>query len=358
MNKEKSINWYAPANRAVGYGVLGTFLAEALDEKGLDVHYLASDSPEEKNLSKEVIKMLTKEVMLDIPSVHLAPGNLMWQGGGKPKIGYTLLEVDRIPTTWVKQLNQMDDVWATSNFCKEAFENSGVEKKVKVIPGGVDMKLFNSFMPSIPELKSTGTWKMFFVGKLETRKNIEGLCFAWQKANLPVDKTELFLMIDNPFVNINPFEFLWKIGAPKNIKLINRVPDYKLMPRLFTSMDAFITLSRGEGIGLPVLEAQACGLPSIVHNATGLKDYVSKDDTYLVETQEMVQADDPVFGFNFKQGKWAEPDINQAAELIRYVYEHKEEAEKQAQKAQKRVSKELTWAKSAEKVVTSLREYL
>jgi glycosyltransferase involved in cell wall biosynthesis len=38
------------------------------------------------------------------------------------------------------------------------------------------------------------------------------------------------------------------------------------MAQIYSSMDLLLATSRGEGFGLPVLEAQACGVPVIVSN--------------------------------------------------------------------------------------------
>lgn len=44
------------------------------------------------------------------------------------------------------------------------------------------------------------------------------------------------------------------------------------MNLVYNAMDAFILLSRGEGFGLPILEAQACGVPVIVTDWTACRE--------------------------------------------------------------------------------------
>jgi len=44
------------------------------------------------------------------------------------------------------------------------------------------------------------------------------------------------------------------------------------MNNVYNAMDAFILLSRGEGFGLPILEAQACGTPVVVTDWTACRE--------------------------------------------------------------------------------------
>jgi glycosyltransferase involved in cell wall biosynthesis len=44
------------------------------------------------------------------------------------------------------------------------------------------------------------------------------------------------------------------------------------MNKIYNAMDAFILLSRGEGFGLPIIEAQACGVPVIVTDWTACRE--------------------------------------------------------------------------------------
>jgi glycosyltransferase involved in cell wall biosynthesis len=58
---------------------------------------------------------------------------------------------------------------------------------------------------------------------------------------------------------------------------------------LIGSADAFILTSRGEGWGLPVMEAMAMALPVIVPNHTGLSAFCTPTTTYLVHVDESVK---------------------------------------------------------------------
>ncbi|MEO7176538.1 MAG: glycosyltransferase, partial [Saprospiraceae bacterium] len=57
-------------------------------------------------------------------------------------------------------------------------------------------------------------------------------------------------------------------------KWIHWIPklDFALLPAIYKGASLFIFPSRGEGFGIPVLEAQAVGIPVITSNCSSLKE--------------------------------------------------------------------------------------
>jgi len=69
-----------------------------------------------------------------------------------------------------------------------------------------------------------------------------------------------------------PDPFVWRMGVPSNV-----------LAAVYTAMDVFLQPSRGEGFGIPLIEAQACGIPAIVSNATAQPELLG--DGWLVDGQ-------------------------------------------------------------------------
>jgi hypothetical protein len=66
--------------------------------------------------------------------------------------------------------------------------------------------------------------------------------------------------------------YSYRMGIPK-----------EALAAIYSAMDVMLQPSRGEGFGIPAIEAQACGTPVIVSNATAQPELVG--DGWLVEVQ-------------------------------------------------------------------------
>jgi glycosyltransferase involved in cell wall biosynthesis len=83
-------------------------------------------------------------------------------------------------------------------------------------------------------------------------------------------------------------------------------------------------LHRAEGFGLTMAEAMALGKPTIATGYSGNLEFMSPDNSYLVGWREGTV---PAGCRPYREGlKWAEPDLDEAASLLRRVYERPEEA--------------------------------
>jgi len=122
--------------------------------------------------------------------------------------------------------------------------------------------------------------------------------------------------------------------------------------------DCFVLLHRGEGFGIPIMEAGACGNPVITTDFTGNCEFTKPDNSYLVNATWT-----PVFGMTwipwYSGGYqwWLEPDLKHASDLMRHVYENKEEAFEKGNLLQKYISDNLSWESVGEKLINILTEY-
>ena len=86
---------------------------------------------------------------------------------------------------------------------------------------------------------------------------------------------------------------------------------------LFARADAYISLHRGEGLGLTVAEAMAAGTPVVVTDYSGTTSFCDPDTAWLVPFELIdIPASTPVYA---GCGQWAEPDIRVAATYLRFI---------------------------------------
>ena len=125
------------------------------------------------------------------------------------------------------------------------------------------------------------------------------------------------------------------------------------MLRLYRSADSLVLSTRGEGWGLPILEAMACGLPVIATNWSAHTDFFNETNGYPIEAGAIVAGQVrrcPYYkGFN-----WAEPSLEHLRALLRHVYEHPEEARRKGERASMEVLSKWTWQQSARCIVDRL----
>ncbi len=75
-----------------------------------------------------------------------------------------------------------------------------------------------------------------------------------------------------------------QLGVGHNVRTPGHVAEQHL-PALYAGASAFVTLSRWEGFGLPVLEAMACCTPVMCSNRTSLPE-VAGDAALLVDPDD------------------------------------------------------------------------
>ena len=79
-----------------------------------------------------------------------------------------------------------------------------------------------------------------------------------------------------------------------------------------------VQCSRAEGFGLPIIEAMAMGIPSIVTPWSGPRDFVSEKNSFYVE-YELVESN---YHVQSTQGKsyWAEIKCENLQKVMRYTF--------------------------------------
>ena len=357
------INFNAPVGQT-GYGRIGTFLAPALKNLGHDVRVIPAYPDELRVAEQRILELvnLIDDKMLDADvTIRLSIGSPsdILSFYGKRRVQYTMLENDRLPPFWVKALNTVDDVWTLSHWGKQVFENSGVKKDVKVVPAGVDLNLFNPWRePLVPR---SDKFRFICVGKYEHRKGYDVLCKAFAEEFKQNEKVELIIMGDSIKMfdqGFNVYKEILNLRLPSDraeFQIVEgMLPNYSDMGRLYTSADCFVCPTRGEGWNLPLIEAMACGLPSIVTNWSAHTEFANEKNCYLLNDFQMVPSQQKLAQLFLQFGKWAEPNIKEVKEKMRYVFDNRDEAKKLGEFASKDM-KNWTWDEAAKKAIKALQ---
>lgn len=115
--------------------------------------------------------------------------------------------------------------------------------------------------------------------------------------------------------------FLARCSADDRVILIDEFVEYADVVTLVASCDAYVSLARAEGLGLPVLEAMALGVPTVCMDYAGHADFVTPEGCLLVPYDLVDIPDDASHYFNPRsystRPRWAQPRLDDAAAMFR-----------------------------------------
>ncbi len=357
------MSWHSVVDGKSGYAVSAKNFMLALENQNVDVRYryvYGKNTPipyEESGVSGDyrINVMRKRKFLKNYPQVVYGVADVFHKNSGKYKIGYTMLETTGIPSSWVEQCNRMDEIWVPSSFNVKTFCDSGVKVPMHVVPLGIDPGYYNR---KIISYKKHNRYTFLTVFEWGERKAPEVLLKAYSKAFTAKDDVVLLCKVNNNDSSIHVENEIRKLGLPADgpeiIFLYNTAFDDYDMPTLYRSADCFVTATRGEGWGMPILEAMACGLPAIATNWSAQTDFLNEKTGYPVEVEKLIDAKAKCA--YYEGFKWAQASEEHLIQRMRYVYEHREEAAALGQTASDFVRREFSWDRAAQKMVERLRE--
>jgi len=269
-------------------------------------------------------------------------------------------EFGSLPKDWIGPMNKnVDEMWVPSSFVRECYIKSGISAdRVFVVPNGVDTLKFNPNAEPFC-LKSQKCFKFLFVGGTIYRKGIDILLEAY--CNAFTAKNDVCLVIKD--MGGQSFykgqtakqmiaEIQKKDDSPE-IEYLEQMMGESDLAGLYTACNCLVHPYRGEGFGLPVAEAMACGLPVVVTKGGACDDFCLEENAYFIDSSvKPVNIPDYQLA---KQGWLLEPDHLQLQKILRHVCENKNEARLKGKKGTDSIKRNFTWKNAANIVVERLR---
>lgn len=277
----------------------------------------------------------------------------------------------KYPAAWVKKINsECDQLWVYSRWSRQQAISSGIpSSRVQVIPPGIDPNIFHpAGRKSL--LATEKTFRFLFVGSAVLRKGMDILLQAYRAAFTRADDVCLVIK-DNArdvFYQGARVElhdaFESSADAPE-ILYLDRALRAEEMAALYRACDVGVFPYRAEGFALPILEAMACGTPSIVPQFGACLDYCSAHTSFFVKPQRIhlpvaqeLQYNTLGFRAHVSEVDFCEVPVELLAAMLREVYAlhstRRAALEKRARAGILKAQNRFTWQHTAERVEHAL----
>jgi glycosyltransferase involved in cell wall biosynthesis len=333
-----SLEIVGPFRGLTGYDRYTREFTRAFVRAGLRVRLTALDGwsidvPDE--LREHWFDTLT--VPVDAASVlHFAMPHQAWPWAGRHNVNYTMFEADRIPAAWVEHATDHDRIVVPTQSSLEAWVRSGVPaEQLRVCPLGVG-DFFAAPAKALPLADTAGRpvssyrYRFLNIADLRPRKNHLGLLRAWIMGTDTRDDAILIIKL-TAFDAIVLDQFRADVAAMQArlgctlaeaapvLIVANLLSDQQLRG-LLRSATHYISMSKGEGWDLVMLEAGVAGLQLIAPSHSAYTAYLCEDEAELIPArlvpalfEGQIAREDQVL---FESACWWQPDEQAAAALI------------------------------------------
>jgi hypothetical protein len=222
------------------------------------------------------------------------------------------------------------------------------------LPNGVDLQRFRPEGERYPVPGPAEATRFLFVGGLIPRKGHDVLLAAWRAAF--AGREDVVLVVkgvgaSDTYRQSEREDLLQHAasGELPRLVLIEEDLDEREMAGLFRACDVLVHPYRGEGFGMPVLEAMACGLPTIVTAGGPTDEFCPLTAGWRIRATRVELDVERVGPFDTLGHPWLlEPDVEHLAELMREVAADAQERARRGAAA-RRAAQSHGWDRIAER---------
>tara|TARA_Y100000034_G_scaffold136800_1_gene215888 strand:+ start:15768 stop:16907 length:1140 start_codon:yes stop_codon:yes gene_type:complete len=198
-------------------------------------------------------------------------------------------EFSKVPLEWVLKWEHFADaIICPSSWNRDRYLDAGINPdKSFCVPNGYNPDIFNfEGRKKTEEGKLTFT----FVGCAQYRKGIDILLNAWASSLVRADNAKLIIK-DMPSIygeNNLLFEIIkmqYKSGCAE-VEYIDDKLSEKEMANIYKQTDILVHPFRGEGFGMHIQEAMACGALPLISRGGAPEQFLNDDNALLVEVKQ------------------------------------------------------------------------
>lgn len=350
--RDKRLIWSANVSSANGFGMVAENTIKELLTCGVTVQNPGSVSGSVVSggefVDQTIQQALSQTISPDALEIQYCQPPSFVSGVVERSWLYSMFETTHTPKRWIPLLNQAERVLVPSRWLVPSWKKQGVTVPISVYPHGVDPAVY-----AFRQRPVHTPYTFLHYGRLSTRKGTDLVYQAFTEEFAPDEPVRLILKDTYPICPV-------VIRDPR-VQWIHATYSKEQMARLMTDSDCFVYPTRGDGFGLPALEALATGLPTIVTGWSGPVDYSDPSDTLILD-YSMTRAFefDAIYKDHLEAGEdtglWAQPSMSDLREKMRWCYEHPDLARNIGKQAAKRIESQWTWKTQVRKLLDLIEQ--
>lgn len=301
-----------------------------------------------------------KESQPDDVNISFVAANIheVFQGHS---VQWIVFESTKIADHILRVLYPAEQVWVPSVWGENILIKHGIKsERITVVPEGVDTTLYHPYLKTSAPNRP---FRFLVVGKYEQRKSFDEIIQAFAQAYSNQPDVELFIKSGSATnSDQRSQDLLHKLNQHglNNVGVWWGAMETLQIAELYRNSDVFVFPSKGEGWGLPLIEAVACGLPVITTMYSGQTEFLQHVLTSVLPVDYVMA---PITCPDFLQaypdpnndvGEWARPDVYSIANAMTVAKKQHSELQQRALKNSEIVRSHFTWAQTANRALATM----
>lgn len=341
------VGWFRPGR---GFGETARLVRRALEVGGIPhqvIPYLAGSQADGRpGAGEEKPVYDTNLFCLDTDQLRhfgreAGPGFF----DGRYNVGLWFWEAEALPKEKADGLRFFDEVWVCSEFVHKVV-SAATDLPVRYLPH--PMEVSGAADPHAIEWLGLGDRFVYlsvfdFASDLR-RKNPMAAIDAFARA-FPCEEGEAgpVLVLKTCNGAARPRDLLYLRHYARGhgqVRIVDQYFEGPEMAALMERADCFVSLHRSEALGRALMESMLRGVPCLATGYSGNLQYMDSANSYLCP-HRMVGIGKASYPYPLK-GQWADPDVVEAARLMREIHDDRKAAAARAKLARSRMEEEFS----------------
>jgi glycosyltransferase involved in cell wall biosynthesis len=277
-------------------------------------------------------------------------------------IQWVVFESTRVPPNIMSTMLTADVVWVPSTWGQEVLIKNGLDPtRCDVVPEGVDTDQFHPWYPPADD----GVFRYLLTGKYERRKSVTETIDAWAQVFGNDSSVELSIKTNHIMNHEENKQKIIEHVHGHGLTNVNiwygNVPSLELIT-LYQRHNVFVLPTKGEGWGLPLIEAAAVGLPIVTTMWSGNTEYLNPIQNSVVPVEyDMVPVDCPEYQYCYPTedhdwGMWAQPRPQSIVQALLYVRDFYQDLKTNAVANSDVIRRDFSWTQCANTAMMMLQQ--